>query len=52
MKAWHLFFVCFSRIRRSARHKASHMTQRYAHHGPKSLRDGINVLNDSSIVRI
>jgi len=28
-------------------HKTNHMTQRYAHHSPESLREGVKVLEYS-----
>lgn len=33
------------KVQRLLGHKTSHMTQRYAHHSPESLREGVNVLN-------
>jgi len=33
------------KVQRLLGHKTSHMTQRYAHHGPESLRDGVTVLD-------
>jgi integrase len=32
------------KVQRLLGHKTQHMTQRYAHHSPESLRDGVNVL--------
>jgi len=40
------------KVQRLLGHKTSHMTQRYAHHSPESLRDGVNVLNTSTFVRV
>jgi integrase len=34
------------KVQRLLGHKTGTMTQRYAHHSPESLRDGVNVLND------
>ena len=36
------------KIQRLLGHKTAMMTQRYAHHSPESLRDGVNVLDPSS----
>jgi hypothetical protein len=33
-------------------HKTSLMTQRYAHHSPESLRDGVNVLDKPQLQRV
>ena len=33
------------KVQRLLGHKAGTMTQRYAHHSPESLRDGVNVLD-------
>ena len=33
------------KVQRLLGHKTSLMTQRYAHHSPESLRDGVNVLD-------
>jgi len=40
------------KVQRLLGHKTSHMTQRYAHHSPESLRDGVNVLNERASVRV
>ncbi|HET7909368.1 MAG TPA: tyrosine-type recombinase/integrase, partial [Nitrospira sp.] len=32
------------KVQRLLGHKTQHMTQRYAHHSPESLRDGVDVL--------
>ena len=40
------------KVQRLLGHKTSHMTQRYAHHSPESLREGVNVLNDSVLERV
>ncbi|HXX76712.1 MAG TPA: tyrosine-type recombinase/integrase, partial [Nitrospiraceae bacterium] len=37
------------KIQRLLGHKTGVMTQRYAHHSPESLRDGVNVLDPSSL---
>jgi site-specific recombinase XerD len=34
------------KVHRLLGHKTSTMTQRYAHHSPESLRDGVNVLDE------
>lgn len=36
------------KIQRLLGHKTAMMTQRYAHHSPESLRDGVHVLDPSS----
>jgi len=36
------------KVQRLLGHKTNHMTQRYAHHSPESLRDGVKVLDVSS----
>ena len=35
------------KVQRLLGHKTSHMTQRYAHHSPESLRDGVRILENS-----
>jgi integrase len=35
------------KVQRLLGHKTNHMTQRYAHHSPESLRDGVKVLDVS-----
>src|SRR6478672_6533119 len=36
------------KVQRLLGHKTTHMTQRYAHHSPESLRDGVRILENSS----
>jgi integrase len=40
------------KVQRLLGHKTNHMTQRYAHHSPESLREGVNVLNEVSEERV
>ncbi len=40
------------KVQRLLGHKTSHMTQRYAHHSPESLRDGVNVLNGADSEKV
>jgi integrase len=40
------------RVQRLLGHKTSIMTQRYAHHSPESLREGVRVLEDTEPVRV
>lgn len=40
------------KVQRLLGHKTSLMTQRYAHHSPESLRDGVNVLNDCVVGKV
>ncbi|HSF66109.1 MAG TPA: site-specific integrase, partial [Nitrospiraceae bacterium] len=39
------------KVQRLLGHKTSLMTQRYAHHCPESLRDGVNALNNYGFVK-
>lgn len=36
------------KVQRLLGHKTTHMTQRYAHHSPESLREGVRILEHSS----
>jgi integrase len=36
------------KVQRLLGHKTTHMTQRYAHHSPESLREGVRILENSS----
>ena len=36
------------KVQRLLGHKTTHMTQRYAHHSPESLREGVKILESSS----
>ena len=40
------------KVQRLLGHKTQHMTQRYAHHSPESLREGVNVLTDGYQARV
>ena len=40
------------KVQRLLGHKTSLMTQRYAHHSPESLRDGVNVLDEPQAHRV
>ena len=40
------------KVQRLLGHKTSLMTQRYAHHSPESLRDGVNVLDELQPQRV
>jgi integrase len=40
------------KVQRLLGHKTSLMTQRYAHHSPESLRDGVNVLDEPQPQRV
>lgn len=40
------------KVQRLLGHKTQHMTQRYAHHSPESLRDGVNVLTGKHPVSV
>jgi integrase len=37
------------KVQRLLGHKSPVMTQRYAHHSPESLRDGVNALEDGQV---
>jgi hypothetical protein len=36
------------KVQRLLGHKTTHMTQRYAHHSPESLREGVKILESPS----
>jgi integrase len=40
------------KVQRLLGHKTSLMTQRYAHHSPESLREGVNVLDEPQAQRV
>jgi site-specific recombinase XerD len=40
------------KVHRLLGHKTSTMTQRYAHHSPESLREGVNVLDEPHPQRV
>jgi integrase len=40
------------KVQRLLGHKTSLMTQRYAHHSPESLREGVNVLDAPHVQRV
>lgn len=40
------------KVQRLLGHKTQHMTQRYAHHSPESLREGVNVLTGGYQARV
>ena len=40
------------KVQRLLGHKTSLMTQRYAHHSPESLREGVNVLDEPQPQRV
>jgi hypothetical protein len=40
------------KVQRLLGHKTSLMTQRYAHHSPESLREGVNVLDKRHLQRV
>ena len=40
------------KVQRLLGHKTSTMTQRYAHHSPESLREGVNVLDERQPERV
>ena len=40
------------KVQRLLGHKTNLMTQRYAHHSPESLREGVNVLDECRPERV
>ena len=44
--------VYLYKVQRLLGHKTNLMTQRYAHHSPESLREGVNVLDECRPKRV